>query len=118
MLHQRLRKASTDDVSISQENLDVNADIQSPSDGIRCHPAFVNQRRNDQPFSVIPAYYSVRGTAPAEASGDNDNVSNTHKSCNQIRLHAARRCPAACLMENDAKSVRLQPERRPEDSQR
>lgn len=68
VLRRRLRDASTDDLLISQENLDVNVDIQSPSDGVRCQPPFINQRRNDQPFSVIPALF-FRVTASTQAAG-------------------------------------------------
>lgn len=80
------------------------------------NPPFINHHRNDQPFSVIPAYYLqlFQGTAFPKASGDNDNVSNMRKPCNRIWLHAARLCQAVCLsrrMESDAKSVRQRPER-------
>lgn len=92
-------EASTDDELINQQNADLTVDTPSPPDGIRRQPPFINHRRNDQPLSVIPAYYlrSVQGTASAKAAGDNDNVSNVHKPCNQIWLSAAHRCQAACL---------------------
>lgn len=102
---------------IGQENKAINTDIQSPSDGTNCQPPFINQLRNDQPFSVIPAYYSqlFQGTPFPQASRDNDNVSNIHKPCNLIWLRGARLCQAVCQsrrMEGDAKSVRQQPQRR------
>lgn len=40
-------------------DLDLNVDGESPSDGVLGQPPFINQRRNERPFSVIPAYYSA-----------------------------------------------------------
>lgn len=85
----------------------------SPSVGMQCQLPFINHHRNDQPFSVIPVYYSqlFQGMAFLKASGDNDNVSNVRKPCNRIWLRAAQHCQAVCLsgrMESDAKSVRQQ----------
>ena len=116
ILPQGLREIWTANVLISQENRVINTDIQSPSDGTHWQPPFINHHRNDQPFSVIPAYYSqlFQGTAFPKATGDNDNVSNMRKPCNRIWLHAAQHCQAVRLrrrMESNAKSLRQRPER-------
>lgn len=84
---------------ISKKNRVINTDIQSPSDDAYCQPLFINHHRNDQPLSVILAYYFhlFLGTADLKVSGDNDNISNMLKPCNRIWLHVARLCQTICM---------------------